>query len=70
MKEVVVPPMLEEYKILDDVVYTWSIENWRQLQKKEHGPIFKAGGFPWYVGGVFSSVSGGLPRRVAAETRS
>jgi ubiquitin carboxyl-terminal hydrolase 7 len=28
---------------------TWNIENWRQLEKKEHGPIFKVGGQPWRV---------------------
>lgn len=47
MKEVVIPPLLDDYKILDDVVHTWKVENWRSLSKKEHGPIFKAGGFPW-----------------------
>lgn len=50
MKELVLPPLLEEPKILEDVVSTWTIENWRAFQsKKEHGPIFHAGGFPWWV---------------------
>lgn len=49
MKEVVLPPLLEEPKIVDDVVDTWTVEGWRSLSKKEHGPIFEAGGFPWFV---------------------
>lgn len=48
MKELVFPPLMDEPKILEDVVNTWTVENWRNLQKKEHGPIFEAGGYPWY----------------------
>lgn len=48
MKEIVLPPLIEEPKILSDTVFTWEIDNWRQQNKKEHGPIFQAGGFPWY----------------------
>lgn len=48
MRELVLPPLLEEPRILEDVVSTWTIENWRAFQsKKEHGPRFQAGGFPW-----------------------
>ncbi|KAK8058688.1 ubiquitin carboxyl-terminal hydrolase [Apiospora phragmitis] len=49
MKELVLPPLLEEPRILDDAVDTWTIENWRNLSKREHGPIFQAGGFPWRI---------------------
>ena len=49
MKELVLLPLVEEPKILDDVVNTWKIESWRDLSKKEHGPVFYAGGFPWSV---------------------
>lgn len=49
MKELVLPPLLEEPRILDDAVDTWTIENWRNLSKREHGPVFQAGGFPWSV---------------------
>lgn len=49
MKELVLPPLLEEPKILEDVVNTWKVENWRSLAKKEHGPTFEAGGYPWSV---------------------
>lgn len=48
IKELVLPPLIEEPKILSDTVSTWTVENWRTLSKKEHGPVFQAGGFPWY----------------------
>lgn len=48
MKEVVLPPLIDEPETLEDVVYTWKVESWRSLNKKEHGPIIEAGGFPWY----------------------
>ena len=56
MKELVLPPLVEEPKILDDVVNTWKIESWRDLSKKEHGPVFYAGGFPWSVKRLFWSM--------------
>lgn len=49
MKEIVLTHLTEEPRILEDVVNTWKVENWRQLNKKEHGPIFQAGGYPWSV---------------------
>jgi ubiquitin carboxyl-terminal hydrolase 7 len=49
MKEICLPPLIDEPKILGDYDYTWTVENWRSLNKKEHGPIFQAGGFPWCV---------------------
>lgn len=49
MKELVLVPLNEEPRILEDVVDTWSIQSWRGLGKKEHGPIFKAGGCPWRI---------------------
>lgn len=47
MKEHVLPPLIEEPRILEDQVFTWTVEGWRSLNKKEHGPVFMAGGFPW-----------------------
>lgn len=47
MKELVLPPLVEEPPILADAVHTWHIEGWRSLAKKEHGPIFHSGGYPW-----------------------
>jgi ubiquitin carboxyl-terminal hydrolase 7 len=49
MKEICLPPLIDEPKILGDYDYTWTVENWRSLNKKEHGPVFQAGGFPWSV---------------------
>jgi ubiquitin carboxyl-terminal hydrolase 7 len=49
MKEIVLPPLVEEPKILEDVVDTWTIEQYRHLNKKEHGPVFHAGGSPWRI---------------------
>ena len=48
MKEVIYAPVPEEpLNVLDHVVSTWEIQGWRDLSKKEHGPIFMAGGYPW-----------------------
>lgn len=49
LKELVLPPLPEEPPVLDDAVYTWQIEAWNSLSKKEHGPVFNAGGHPWCV---------------------
>jgi ubiquitin carboxyl-terminal hydrolase 7 len=47
MKELVLPPLVEEPKILEDVVNTWTVQDWNSKSKKEHGPTFEAGGYPW-----------------------
>ncbi|KAH7318703.1 hypothetical protein B0I35DRAFT_353900 [Stachybotrys elegans] len=49
MKEVVLPPLLDEPKIIGDFVHTWTVEDWRNLGKREHGPTFQAGGSPWRI---------------------
>jgi hypothetical protein len=49
MREILLTPLAEEPKILDDVTSTWSVESWRSMSKKEHGPVFQAGGYPWYA---------------------
>lgn len=49
MREIIFTPLMDEPKVLEDVVNTWTVENWRSLQKKEHGPVFEAGGYPWYA---------------------
>jgi hypothetical protein len=28
---------------------TWHIQDWRKLRRREHGPAFECGGFPWFV---------------------
>ena len=50
MKELVLPPLADDPPIVEDVINNWTVENFRALKKKEHGPIFQAGGYPWYVG--------------------
>lgn len=47
MRELLLPPLPEEPKILEDVTSTWTVEGWRSMSKKEHGPVFQAGGYPW-----------------------
>lgn len=49
IKELVLIPLVEEPRVLEDVVDTWEITNWRSLNKKERGPVFQAGGFPWRI---------------------
>lgn len=33
----------------EETYHTWHIENWRKLDRKLHGPVFKCGGYPWWV---------------------
>jgi ubiquitin carboxyl-terminal hydrolase 7 len=47
MKEIVLTPLPEQPRILEDVVHTWNITAWDRLRKREEGPIFQAGGHPW-----------------------
>ncbi|KAB5575494.1 hypothetical protein GE09DRAFT_594410 [Coniochaeta sp. 2T2.1] len=49
MKEIVLPQLVEEPRILEDVVDTWTVESWRNQPKKTRGPVFQAGGFPWRI---------------------
>ncbi|TDZ12865.1 Ubiquitin carboxyl-terminal hydrolase 21 [Colletotrichum sidae] len=49
MKDVIFPHLHEEPRVLEDVVNTWSVEAWRSMSKKEHGPLFQAGGHPWRI---------------------
>lgn len=32
-----------------ETTYTWDIENWRQLPRRSHGPVFDCGGHPWRI---------------------
>lgn len=48
MKNEVLIPLVEQPRTLEDVYHTWEIEAYRSLPKKDHGPIFTAGGYPWY----------------------
>ncbi|KAI1342225.1 hypothetical protein F5Y15DRAFT_406316 [Xylariaceae sp. FL0016] len=43
MKKIVLPPLLEEPKVLEDVYSDWQVEGWSTLEKKKHGDIFQTG---------------------------
>lgn len=49
MAELVLPPLDQQPPILETVHNTWEIKNWHGLAKREHGPIFEAGGYPWRI---------------------
>lgn len=38
-----------EYETEAEVYNTWEIKDWRQLTRREHGPIFECGGHPWRI---------------------
>ena len=40
---------IPDLEIEAETYSTWHIENYRQLTKKERGPIFQCGGYPWSV---------------------
>ncbi|KAK9546263.1 ubiquitin-specific protease ubp15 [Aspergillus fumigatus] len=42
-------PKDPDLETADEAYHTWHIQDWRKLKKKEHGPIFQCGGFPWRV---------------------
>ncbi|PQE28539.1 ubiquitin carboxyl-terminal hydrolase protein [Rutstroemia sp. NJR-2017a WRK4] len=49
MTDLVLPPLLEQPPIIETVHHTWEITGWRMLPRREHGPVFHAGGYPWRV---------------------
>ncbi|KAF7559047.1 hypothetical protein G7046_g5116 [Stylonectria norvegica] len=49
MRELALPPLIDEPKVLGDFEHTWTVENWHNLGKREHGPIFQANGTPWRI---------------------
>lgn len=49
IKNEVLIPLVEQPRTLEDVHHTWEIEAYRSLPKKDHGPIFTAGGYPWRI---------------------
>jgi ubiquitin carboxyl-terminal hydrolase 7 len=40
---------IEDTEWIAETHNTWHIENWRNLARKERGPTFECGGFPWRV---------------------
>jgi ubiquitin carboxyl-terminal hydrolase 7 len=42
-------PPLPDLESLDESIYTWDVEDWRHLSKRENSPVFECAGFPWKV---------------------
>lgn len=42
-------PLQDGLEIESEATDTWTIDNWRTLGKREHGPTFKSGEHPWRV---------------------
>ena len=42
-------PRLPDLETLGETHYTWDIENWRHLSKRENSPPFECAGFPWKI---------------------
>ncbi|KAJ5381415.1 Ubiquitin carboxyl-terminal hydrolase 21 [Penicillium cataractarum] len=42
-------PKNPDLETLEEVYNTWHIENWRKMDRKSHGPIFKCGGSSWRI---------------------
>ncbi|KAK3050993.1 ubiquitin-specific protease ubp15 [Extremus antarcticus] len=42
-------PALPDYETEAETIFTWNIQNWRQLPKRTHGPTFHCAGHPWRI---------------------
>lgn len=42
-------PAEPDLETIEETSHTWHIQNWSKLEKREEGPIFQCGGFPWCV---------------------
>ncbi|KAK5463058.1 ubiquitin-specific protease ubp15 [Exophiala xenobiotica] len=42
-------PDLPDTETEAETTFTWHIEKWRTLSRREHGPVFECGGHPWRV---------------------
>jgi ubiquitin carboxyl-terminal hydrolase 7 len=42
-------PQLPDLDSIDETVFTWDIDNWKGLNKREHSPVFHCAGFPWKI---------------------
>ncbi|OOQ85624.1 putative ubiquitin C-terminal hydrolase (HAUSP) [Penicillium brasilianum] len=42
-------PKNPDLETLEEVHNTWHIQNWRKMDKKSHGPVFKCGGSSWRI---------------------
>jgi ubiquitin carboxyl-terminal hydrolase 7 len=42
-------PEMPDVEVEVETTFTWTIENWRQLGPREHGPVFQCGSDPWRI---------------------
>ncbi|KAF2235914.1 ubiquitin carboxyl-terminal hydrolase 21 [Viridothelium virens] len=42
-------PELPDQETESEAYHTWHIQNWRQLTRREHGPVFECGKHPWRI---------------------
>jgi ubiquitin carboxyl-terminal hydrolase 7 len=42
-------PLIPDLETVAETHYTWDIENWRNLPRREHGPTFECADMPWRV---------------------
>ncbi|KAL3445864.1 hypothetical protein BJX65DRAFT_280503 [Aspergillus insuetus] len=42
-------PKDPELETIEETWHTWHIQDWRKLKKREHGPAFMCGDFPWRI---------------------
>ncbi|PSN74726.1 cysteine proteinase [Corynespora cassiicola Philippines] len=42
-------PELPDQETEAEAYHTWEIRDWRNLTRREHGPVFECGGHPWRV---------------------
>lgn len=42
-------PELPDQETEAETTHTWDIQNWRSLERREHGPIFFCGDHPWRI---------------------
>lgn len=67
MQELCLPPLLDEPNIVGTWHDTWTVEDWRNLEKRERGPVFQANGFPWYISLPMSPVLMALTPRSSLQ---
>ncbi|POS84668.1 hypothetical protein EPUL_002212 [Erysiphe pulchra] len=49
MRELVLPPILEQPEVLEIKTFNWQITDWTQLPRRHRSPIFWCGGHPWRI---------------------
>jgi ubiquitin carboxyl-terminal hydrolase 7 len=40
---------LPDQEIEVEAIHTWDIQHWRNLERREHSPVFHAGDYPWRI---------------------